>query len=382
MSKVYFKNLNGIRFILAALVLLHHVAVVMQVCEISNIYQKIGALKAFGPVAVSLFFTLSGFLITYLLLIEREQSQTISLRTFYIARAKRILPIYYLIVILHLYILPHTPLYAFESKLLLVDVSTYNYSTLVLPEWSINLWYFILLPQVALAIMVASGNAFVPAGHVWSIGVEEIFYFLYPILLKKYAHKFKKFILLLIALYYIISIFIFIGAYCSKSALITNTLFSRILNFSIIMIIYNRINCMFIGAIAAYLLFKKHALLIKVTKPAVFYSSIIGIIFLFAIGARVPFLTYEVYCLLFVCILLYFIHNNIHTFLEHPLLVYLGKISYGIYMYQMIAIFFTVYLYKLGYINIFFIFLISFLITIILSAISFELIEKRIMKKR
>ncbi|MEZ5053240.1 MAG: acyltransferase family protein [Chitinophagales bacterium] len=84
----YFPNLNGIRFILACLVLLHHVAVVLYANGFSNLYLKVNALKAFGPVAVSLFFCLSGFLITYLLLQENKITGTISIKSFYKKRIK------------------------------------------------------------------------------------------------------------------------------------------------------------------------------------------------------------------------------------------------------------------------------------------------------
>lgn len=381
MNKIYFKNLNGIRFLLASLVLLHHIAVVMQVCGIATIYQKIDALKAFGPVAVSLFFALSGFLITILLLKEKETTSTISLRRFYKARARRILPIYYFIVLVHLYILPYTGLYNLETKLLLMDAQSFSYARIELSAMQLHIWYFTLLPQVALALMVATANTFVPAGHVWSIGVEEVFYFIYPILLKKYAHKFKKLMLYLFGLYYAITLIVFITVYLVKVNIITHTLCLRVVNFSIIMIIYNRVNCMFIGAVAAYIFIHKDALLTRLTSIRIYYGSIIGILFLFIIGARVPFLTHELYCIFFVCILLYLAKNNPTTFLEIPFMSYLGKISYGIYMYQMIAIFFAVYLYKSLAIHWLIIFPISFILTILISILSYETLEKKIMNK-
>ena len=56
---------------------------------------------------VSIFFVLSGFLITYLLLTEKEKFKTISVKRFYIRRILRIWPLYYLVVILALYVFPH-----------------------------------------------------------------------------------------------------------------------------------------------------------------------------------------------------------------------------------------------------------------------------------
>ncbi|HNE49948.1 MAG: acyltransferase [Chitinophagales bacterium] len=377
-SKTYFPNLNGIRFILAGMVLLQHVAVVLQVMQISNIYQKVDAFKAFGPVAVSMFFALSGFLITFLLLQENKATDTISLRTFYLSRAKRIMPLYYLIVILHLWVLPHTPLQYIDDKLVLMDASAFPYSTIHLSDFSTKIWYFILLPQVALALMVATGNSTIPAGHVWSIGVEEIFYFLYPALLKKYVHKFKRLIFTLIGIYYSAAILLFIVIQFSHTEILAKPIFQRAINFSVILIIYNRVNCMFIGAIGAYLFIHKHRYFYWLTQKWVFYFSLVLLFVLFAIGARVPFLTYELYCVLFICVLFYLIKDNKAYFLENSILRYLGQISYGIYMYQMLAIYGVVYLYMHLHFHYLYIFPLSFVLTILLSAVSYEYLEKRI----
>ena len=382
LPKTYFPNLNGIRFILAGMVLVQHVAVVLQVMHISTIYQKVDALKAFGPVAVSMFFALSGFLITYLLLQENNTSGTISLRTFYLSRAKRIMPLYYLIIIIHLFILPHTPLQSIDDKLVLMDAASFKYSTIHLSDFSTKIWYIILLPQVALALMVATGNSTLPAGHVWSIGVEEVFYFLYPALLKKYAHNFKQLIFTLIGIYYLVAVLLFIVIQFSHTAILAKPIFQRAINFSIILIIYNRVNCMFIGAIGAYLFIKKHRYFYVITQTKVFYFSLVLLFILFAIGARVPFLTFELYCILFICVMLYLIKDNKHYFLENRVLNYLGKISYGIYMYQMLAIYGIVYLYtKVGF-HYWYIYPLSFFATILLSAISYEFFEKRIIYKK
>ena len=140
------KNINGIRFILATLVLIHHVAIVLQVLQVSNLYNKIGALKAFGPVAVSLFFALSGFLITYLLLEENKNTNTIVLKKFYLSRARRILPLYYFIVIIHLFILPILPLISMEHKLILPDANAYQYAAIPLQGWELNIWDTLATP--------------------------------------------------------------------------------------------------------------------------------------------------------------------------------------------------------------------------------------------
>ena len=59
-----------------------------------------------GQLGVSLFFVLSGFLITYLLLAEQDIYGSISVKKFYSRRILRIWPLYYLIVTLGLFVLP------------------------------------------------------------------------------------------------------------------------------------------------------------------------------------------------------------------------------------------------------------------------------------
>src|ERR1700743_484232 len=94
--KVYFKNLNGIRFIAAALVLIHHAFFFT-----SSFYPRGEFLDTFmknaGRLGVNIFFILSGFLISFFLLVEKEGTGDVSYRTFYLKRILRIWPLYFAI---------------------------------------------------------------------------------------------------------------------------------------------------------------------------------------------------------------------------------------------------------------------------------------------
>ena len=99
-NKIYFPNLNGIRFIAAFAVILHHLEQFKYLLGYKNNWEN-PIIHQIGPLGVILFFVLSGFLITYLLLVEEKQTKTISIKSFYMRRILRIWPLYYLIILLN-----------------------------------------------------------------------------------------------------------------------------------------------------------------------------------------------------------------------------------------------------------------------------------------
>jgi peptidoglycan/LPS O-acetylase OafA/YrhL len=122
--------------------------------------------KSCGPVAVPLFFVLSGFLITHLLLDEEERIGRISLKNFYARRALRILPasLFYLAVVAVL-----TPL----LKLTVEPIEIIAAAT-----WWRN---FLYNGWAGWAVHNTEGTHY--TGHYWSLSVEEHFYFVWPLLL-------------------------------------------------------------------------------------------------------------------------------------------------------------------------------------------------------
>jgi peptidoglycan/LPS O-acetylase OafA/YrhL len=105
-----------------------------------------------GNLGVRVFFVISGFIITSLLLAELSQARTISLLSFYRRRAFRILPAYY----------------TFLGIVMLLSAFSGGPAT-----WA-NVW--------PAAIFVADYDVNVPlaVGHTWSLAVEEQFYLLWP----------------------------------------------------------------------------------------------------------------------------------------------------------------------------------------------------------
>jgi len=118
-----------------------------------------------GTLGVDLFFVLSGFLITALLLEEHETTGRIAIRSFYFRRARRLLPA--LAVLLASFLLVGIAAAAagsFEPRIFVGIGAAVTYSS---------------------NIVVAASPSTVPAGlvHLWSLAAEEQFYFVWPLVL-------------------------------------------------------------------------------------------------------------------------------------------------------------------------------------------------------
>jgi peptidoglycan/LPS O-acetylase OafA/YrhL len=120
-----------------------------------------------GFVGVDVFFVISGFLITSLLLREHERSGTISFTGFYLRRTKRIMPAALLVVIATV-----------GASYLLLNNARFN-STVWDGVWATLFganWRFAILGTD----YFQAGGAISPLQHYWSLAVEEQFYFVWP----------------------------------------------------------------------------------------------------------------------------------------------------------------------------------------------------------
>src|SRR5947208_1964008 len=98
-------NLDGLRFMAAWIVLLCHLEVLKPYFGFSPVQARFFSNGA--QIAVTFFFVLSGFLISYLLLKEKKANPAdrINVKKFYLKRILRIWPLYYLLVVLAFFVL-------------------------------------------------------------------------------------------------------------------------------------------------------------------------------------------------------------------------------------------------------------------------------------
>ena len=151
-------ELDGLRGLAITLVLWHNVSAGQYTG--GAIARLINLLSNTGWVGVQLFFVLSGFLITGILL--DEKGAPLQLRDFYVRRVLRIFPVYYVALAVVFIVLP----------LMLATPSW-----LTLPPDLSQAWYWFYLNNWSSPFL---GD--VPAlGHFWSLAVEEQFYLLWPV---------------------------------------------------------------------------------------------------------------------------------------------------------------------------------------------------------
>lgn len=175
-EKLFFPNLDGLRFLSFFLVFLSHSFATDSQAIKEMLWFKLIKVRIFsdGDIGVSFFFVLSGFLITYLLIKEKELLGNINVKSFYIRRALRIWPLYYLVMIFGFLIFP-------IIKQMLGQVPN---------EVANPLYCFTFLNNFDSIKHVPDASTI---AVMWSVAIEEQFYLIWPILFyfspKKYfAH--------------------------------------------------------------------------------------------------------------------------------------------------------------------------------------------------
>jgi peptidoglycan/LPS O-acetylase OafA/YrhL len=163
-ERFYFPELVGLRFLAFLLVFFHHHPLLAKLPYVWIINQ-------YGWIGVDLFFVLSAYLFTRLLIAECNKKGSISFPKFYIRRIFRIWPIYFLIIGIQLLLL-NQPINHYEG-IRIIGMLTF-------------------CDNIMTAIMGYNPLPFL--GHLWSITYEEQFYIFIPIvilLLFRSSHKIR-----------------------------------------------------------------------------------------------------------------------------------------------------------------------------------------------
>lgn len=360
-EKIYLPNLNGLRFIAALMVVIHHLEQFLAIFGFKN-YWNNKVIISFGDLGVKLFFVLSGFLITYLLLVEEKSTKTISIRKFYIRRVLRIWPLYYLILVLSFFVLVH-------FDFLRIPGFTERLNS----HFTISLLLYVLfLPN---ALMFSYGVVVPFASQAWSVGVEEQFYLIWPVIMKFFKRKINVFVVVLIVYLFLK----FVGFDYIKHNIYWTKDLEKVKNFWEGF----SIDCMAIGGLFAYILFVRDKLMKIIVNNTIFYISLFLTILSIAFHWDFGWFSAEIYSILFGLIISNLAFNySLRSWLEHRPLNYLGKISYGLYMYHPLAIVIAIKIgEKLDIIdNHFLIFCIAFVFTTMIATVSYEIIEKKFIR--
>jgi peptidoglycan/LPS O-acetylase OafA/YrhL len=163
-------SLNGLRTISISIVLICHL-ILLNIGRGSRLF----ILPIFeGQFGVNIFFVISGFLITSLLLEEERTTGTISLQNFYIRRALRIFPAYYFLLLV----------YWLLQRAGFLHIPTENWLTTLTYTRYLNLGEYY-------------------TDHAWSLSIEENFYLVWPFLFllpEKWRKNTAKFLFLVVPL--------------------------------------------------------------------------------------------------------------------------------------------------------------------------------------
>jgi peptidoglycan/LPS O-acetylase OafA/YrhL len=294
----YYPQLDGLRAVALLCVLIEH--------ELTRTL-RIPGWEYFGSLGVMIFFVLSGFLITGLLSKEKINTKSIDLKSFYLRRVLRIFPAFFVLIAV---------VSILVSLGLITDTS----------------WLTILICCLYLRNIWGDGGTL---GHTWSLSLEEQFYLFWPPILKRLGEQkalwFTTIATAFITLWRIIVLFM-----------------HPEYNPPFIVRPDMRFDSMLIGCCIALHL-SQYPLNFSILKKVALFSHPVwtapALILWTLFGDKLPYgglLYCTVQMLLAAALLLNLVvidKSIFSTALSHPWLVYIGKLSYSIYLWQQIFVF-------------------------------------------
>lgn len=347
--RFYYPELDGLRFIAFMLVFIHNANPILQ----GTFLEKFSEYSWFG---VDLFFCLSAFLITKLLVTEHEQTGKINIRNFYVRRALRIWPAYFAFILFS------------------ISVTQNNQG------WSTNL----LTRAAGLAtftdnfVSAVLGLNFISYSvQLWTISFEEQYYALFPWITKWIVGMSQKSKMIVIGM-------VFAVGFVIRGLLI----YFRATSTAIYVLPFTHFESVLAGILLGLNLF--NAGLNKIKTPFLFLLGVLCFSVVFQLPNKEVvgwnlMLTYPLVGLgaLFT---VFAIHKDsrISSLINFPFVNYLGKISYGLYIYHLLGLVLVTNFisYQMNFhaanlesLNII-IFLIALLFTASIAHISYRILEK------
>jgi len=360
-KNIYFEQLDVLRFFSAFLVLVLHVFdKANYIHGWPGIFYNANGSEKFSlalfktfvnncAYGVDIFFLISGFLITYLLLVEKSRLGKINIKQFYLRRIFRIWPLYFLIIFLG----PLFTYYFGENR----------------PIY----WKHLLF--IGNFSLIKEGWVSANVSHLWSICIEEHFYLVWPLLVNFLSPK-KFFNSIVLALGFVI---------CYKMYLAYSTNPDKWMY--LYLSTFSRCDTLLLGAIAGYIYhYKPFEVNISLTPRIVVYSIFILYLMIDNISQIDNFFE-AVFKRFFYCVIVlfwvlnYLFNPNAILSFKKGIFNYLGKASYSFYMWHplvLVIVLFGMNLFNI--IGIYICFIVTFVLSIIVSLISFEYFEKPFLK--
>ena len=349
MKITYRPEIDGLRAIAVGAVILYH-------AQITILGHQ--PFKG-GFIGVDIFFVISGYLITSIILKEFIKTGSISFKHFYQRRIRRILPVLLFVMLVSL---PFAWVYLLPNDLL-------DFSKSILYSLGFSSNFYFHYSGLEYGGAGLEGNPFL---HTWSLSVEEQYYVLFPLALFITFKFFKKFLIHVLILGFIISL----GLANWGSTNYPSASFY---------FLHTRIWEILAGSILAY--FE----IIKGGRSKIHsFNLILPSVGLFLIGHSILFFNdkmfhpsfYTLSPIIGVCLMIWFCQKNelITKILSTKLLVGIGLISYSLYLWHY-PIFVFVMKFNLASFNIFTKFIIAMSI-IFLSIFSYYFIEKPFRSKK
>jgi peptidoglycan/LPS O-acetylase OafA/YrhL len=260
-----------------------------------------------GFLGVDIFFIISGYLITNII-VKKKIDNNFSLKEFYFARAKRILPAL-LFVLIITYIICYLTFLPLDLK-----IASRNSFFINLFLGNYNYYYFS-------SDYFGIKSSFDPYIHLWTLSLEEQFYLLYPILFIFFFNKNKQLIIKILLITFIISISFYF--------------FSKNFN-SIFYLLHGRIWQLLLGGAISIIHLKK----INYEKVVFNYLALFGLILIVSSFFLITdiFLNNYRFIILAPTIGTFLIilnkKNKLINIFESKLFVFFGSISYSLYLWH------------------------------------------------